>query len=240
MPRLSVTHYNALNPEQRFIAALLAQSRGDDTEFERLVATCPRHCYRITDPAFTRLADKAYDIVRLIGYSIEQECARLSVVDVLGEPIAEMVDLLVDPSHEARGLPEPEPEEPLPAERDHLREWWDGHYEYAHTMMPLLHEICVRSIDTYWRAFERFCEECIGLAPELVLRAVLMDEGTDYLLAQVARARADMALIEARSEPMVEPLPARNPDLLPNEDDLLDHLAGIWGKLDWHSAIHRG
>lgn len=241
MPRVSITHYHALHPDQRFVAAVMARSRGDDAEFERLVNTCPRHTYRMTDPAFTKLADKAYSIVRMIGSCIERECARLSVLDVLSEPLTELVDMLIGSSREARGLPrKAEPENPLPAELEQWREWWEGAYAYPHTMMPVLHEVCARSIVIYWETFEQFCGECIRLAPEAVMQAVLNEEGIAYLLAQVERACADVERIEQRPEPLRAPMPERSPDLLPDADALLEHMSHMWGHLDWESARHPG
>ena len=46
--------YDRLTPQERFLLALAADARGDETERQELERTCPRYTYVMTDEAFTR------------------------------------------------------------------------------------------------------------------------------------------------------------------------------------------
>lgn len=46
-------HYDKLTPEERFRLDVLAMARGDKQESERLVSSCPKFTYTITDNAFS-------------------------------------------------------------------------------------------------------------------------------------------------------------------------------------------
>ncbi len=45
--------YDRLTPEERFKLDLEAMARGDDEESRRLVDSCPRRAYNMTDWAFS-------------------------------------------------------------------------------------------------------------------------------------------------------------------------------------------
>ena len=45
--------YDRLTPHERFLLALAAEARGDETERQELERTCPRHTYVMTDQEFT-------------------------------------------------------------------------------------------------------------------------------------------------------------------------------------------
>ena len=46
--------YDRLTPQERFVLALTADARGDETERQQLVRTCPRHTYLETEAEFTK------------------------------------------------------------------------------------------------------------------------------------------------------------------------------------------
>ena len=46
-------HYGKLTPEERFRLDVLAMARGDEQEAERLVSSCPKFSYTMTDNAFS-------------------------------------------------------------------------------------------------------------------------------------------------------------------------------------------
>ena len=46
-------HYDRLSPSERFTLDVEAQARGDETASRRLVDSCPRRNYSMTDWAFS-------------------------------------------------------------------------------------------------------------------------------------------------------------------------------------------
>jgi hypothetical protein len=44
--------YDRLTPQERFVLAVTADARGDETERRELMRTCPRYCYTMTDADF--------------------------------------------------------------------------------------------------------------------------------------------------------------------------------------------
>ena len=45
--------YDRFTPEERFRLVIEAQARGDEEDVRRLVRTCPRHAYTMTDAAYS-------------------------------------------------------------------------------------------------------------------------------------------------------------------------------------------
>jgi hypothetical protein len=68
--------YGQFTPHERFLLALEADARGDETERQVLERTCPRHCYVMTDAAFTRRVEVSQwltlavmtDTLRMLGW----------------------------------------------------------------------------------------------------------------------------------------------------------------------------
>ncbi len=58
---------DVLTADERFRLALAAMAREDDTEVERLFATCPRHTYTMADHDFTALVNKSWDAAATFG-----------------------------------------------------------------------------------------------------------------------------------------------------------------------------
>jgi len=52
MKNISLAVYENLTPRQRIIAIIEAEARDDQNEVQRLVRTCPKKTYRMTDGAF--------------------------------------------------------------------------------------------------------------------------------------------------------------------------------------------
>jgi hypothetical protein len=44
--------YDRLTPQERFVLAVTADARGDETERRELTRTCPRYCYTMSDADF--------------------------------------------------------------------------------------------------------------------------------------------------------------------------------------------
>jgi hypothetical protein len=53
MKSMSANLYENLTVRERIIATIVAEGRGDDAEVRRLVSSCPKQAYQITDPAFS-------------------------------------------------------------------------------------------------------------------------------------------------------------------------------------------
>lgn len=60
--------YEQLTPAQRIIASIEAMARGDEKEEERLIKTCPKKLYNISDPVY------AYRLEALQDMAMAVEC----------------------------------------------------------------------------------------------------------------------------------------------------------------------
>jgi hypothetical protein len=65
--------YDRLTPQERFVLALTADARGDETERRELVRTCPRHDYSMTDAEFT----KRIETSQWLGIAVMCDTAKL-------------------------------------------------------------------------------------------------------------------------------------------------------------------
>jgi hypothetical protein len=75
MKALSDDFYKALVPSERIRAAVSALARNDAGELERLKATCPTLCFRITDPAYSEAVARLFALMLTVEY--EMACAAL-------------------------------------------------------------------------------------------------------------------------------------------------------------------
>lgn len=66
--KLKDTLYDSLTPRQRIIASFEAKARGDDQEVEKLIKTCPKKTYQMTDP------DYSDEMTRLTITTLMYEC----------------------------------------------------------------------------------------------------------------------------------------------------------------------
>jgi hypothetical protein len=85
--------YDRLTPEERFSLDVEAMARGDEEESRRLVDTCPRHNYRMTDFAFSGRWQTIYEMVLALCVDFAQHMSRLSMLDAIQEmlPYARVV-----------------------------------------------------------------------------------------------------------------------------------------------------
>lgn len=58
--------YENLTTKERIIATLEANARNDEEEKARLVKTCPKKSYRITDPAYTNMMESFYHLALVV------------------------------------------------------------------------------------------------------------------------------------------------------------------------------
>jgi hypothetical protein len=74
-------HYHKLEPEERFRLDVRAMARGDMQESERLVNTCPRRIYTMTERGFGGRWSGATEITLRIYIPLGEQLAKLQMVD---------------------------------------------------------------------------------------------------------------------------------------------------------------
>jgi hypothetical protein len=85
--------YDRLSPEERFALDVEAMARGDEEESRRLVDTCPRLGYTMTDVAFSGRWLTTLEMVLAMCVDLTQHMSRLSMLDGIREmlPYARVV-----------------------------------------------------------------------------------------------------------------------------------------------------
>jgi hypothetical protein len=85
--------YDRLTPEERFALDVEAMARGDEEESRRLVDTCPRHNYTMTDLAFSGRWMTTLEMVLALCVELTQHMSRLTMLDAIREvlPYARVV-----------------------------------------------------------------------------------------------------------------------------------------------------
>src|SRR5215208_7375627 len=73
--------YDRLTPSERFRLDVEAHARGDETESRRLVDSCPRRNYSMTDWAFSGRWQSTTKIVLAVCVDLSQYMSRLSMID---------------------------------------------------------------------------------------------------------------------------------------------------------------
>jgi hypothetical protein len=76
-------HYDRLAPEERFRLDVLAMARGDMRESERLVSSCPRASYTMTERGFGGRWGGAENATLRIWIALGEDLAQLRTVDTL-------------------------------------------------------------------------------------------------------------------------------------------------------------
>jgi hypothetical protein len=76
-------HYDRLDAEERFRLDVLAMARGDSRESERLVRSCPRLSYTMNDIGFAGRWQSAIEITLRIFIPLEEQLAKLGMVDAV-------------------------------------------------------------------------------------------------------------------------------------------------------------
>jgi hypothetical protein len=76
---LNASLYERLTPQQRIIAAIEAEARDDRAELQRLVQTCPKKSYLMSDCAFSEGVQK----LMLSSMMVELDLTRLTATYVL-------------------------------------------------------------------------------------------------------------------------------------------------------------
>ncbi len=76
-------HYDRLDADERFRLDVLAMAREDLQESERLVTNCPRFSYTMNDIGFSGRWQSAIEITLRICIPLEEQLAKLRMIDAL-------------------------------------------------------------------------------------------------------------------------------------------------------------
>jgi hypothetical protein len=195
--------YDRLTPEERFSLDVEAMARGDEEESRRLVDTCPRLGYTMTDLAFSGRWMTTLEMVLALCVELTQHMSRLSMLDGIREmlPYARVVyrnegERAYLEGHEAgsryawrRAGMEGDPpgwqplEDDLEAEVVNCDPALEGELEALTTrleevdIMPellgRLERETTRKAWTLWEAFASFAEASLEVAPEKLIKVLL-------------------------------------------------------------------
>ena len=145
--------YDQLTAEEQFKLVMAAEARKDRQEVERLVNTCPRHLYRMTDWYFYGRCVVAHYLVATLQGSTGIYFGWLAALDFLAEPLGECILALL--GEKANG---------------------DEHGRvslYAPRSLEYARQKFARALKSVWEAFADCCREEVGLELDLVIRAHL-------------------------------------------------------------------
>jgi hypothetical protein len=191
--------YDRLTPEERFKLDVEAMARGDSEESRRLVDTCPRRGYTMTDLQFSGRWDGALHITMATLMDLRQNTVRLRMVDAFRAvlPYSDMLtrNNVVESYFAGRetgsryawskagknGDP-PGWEEDEERAEENAHPTTEGELDKIEArvgedtrFIPELLERLERELATealaVWEAFSSFCEEEMELSPEKLLRA---------------------------------------------------------------------
>ena len=217
-------HYDRLTAEERFRLDVLAMARGDKQESERLVSSCPRFSYTMTDRHFSGRWLLAMDMTLRVYVQIAGHLDRMKTLEVVGELLplqAEFArertrDAFVEGhragARQAWGVAKgkgPAPE--LPHEGiDEARV--DELAELGASIMPeVLDGLVGREAGealALWRGFGAFCGDVLGLDALKVL-AVVLEPAVARIedleaLAERLRLETDAETVEEIREGLAE------------------------------------
>jgi hypothetical protein len=195
--------YDRLTPEERFALDVEAMARGDEEESRRLVDTCPRLGYTMTDLAFSGRWQTTLEMVLALCVDLTQHMSRLSMRGAIREvlPFARVVyrnegEKAYLEGHEAgsryacqrAGMDgDPPGWQPLEDDLEDEVEDFDlaieGELEALSTrleevdIMPELLERLERETTrqawTLWEAFASFAEVSLEVTPEKLIKVLL-------------------------------------------------------------------
>jgi len=94
-------HYDRLDAEERFRLDVLAMAREDSRESERLVSSCPRFSYTMNDIGFAGRWQSAIEITLRIFIPLEEQLAKLEMIDAIRVFVPYSQTLLTDISFDA-------------------------------------------------------------------------------------------------------------------------------------------
>jgi hypothetical protein len=172
-----IHRYDRLEPEERFRATVEAAARGDERERERLVATCPRKDYRMSDADYLDRVDASRDMALGVALAITPELAQARLLAVVSDLTAQTLaaTMACHVLADARRNADPDAAlgdfdaalaEELPKAQD----------------TPVYHAIetaragQLAKAAAAWTAFSEVCRDELGVEPAVVLTAHLGEE----------------------------------------------------------------
>ncbi|MDP8951829.1 MAG: hypothetical protein M3N18_06280 [Actinomycetota bacterium] len=201
-------HYDRLNADERFRLDVLAMARGDKQESERLVSSCPRFTYTMTDRAFAGRWLGAMDVTLRMYLDIATRLDRLKMIEAVRVVLPyhdtfareAMLDAFLEGHHAGArqawrqagrkgtasewpldGLDEAKVDELNRRRPSILSDILDG-LERKETTDAL----------TLWRGFEAFCDDRMGLDAAKILRVVLEPAAERIEELETAAERLDL------------------------------------------------
>ena len=194
--------YDRLTPQERFRLDVEAMARDDSEESRRLVDTCPRRSYTMTDVGFSGRWDGALQLCMAALLDFRYTTAKLRMIDAFRAVIPYSNTLAQDAAFDAyfdghrsgsyhawnaagkTGRPpawpepgfEPDDDEQDPAmERDmeEIEAKVDKYGELLPDLMDRLERELAAEALAVWEAFSTFCREDMGLSAEKLLQATL-------------------------------------------------------------------
>ncbi|MGF1472421.1 MAG: hypothetical protein ACFB50_11880 [Rubrobacteraceae bacterium] len=183
--------YDQFKPEERFRLVIEAQARGDEEDVRRLVRTCPRHNYLMTEAEYTDRMIVAETLVQAVALDLAPRIAKAKMIEGFEEALpltynscANEASLAYFDGHE-RGIrwawekagasldgdpPKPEDEDYDDTELDQIEARIHGASERFTKMLEKLKLGVATEARAIWEAFSVFCREELDLEPEKPVR----------------------------------------------------------------------
>jgi hypothetical protein len=229
--------YDRFTPEERFRLDVEAMARGDSEESRRLVDTCPRRSYTMTDVRFSGRWDGAIQLCMAALLDLRYTTAKLRMIDAFRTVIPYSHTLAQDAAIDGyfdghrsgsyhawnaagrTGRPPAWPEldlEPDEVERDPAMERdmdeIEAKVKKYGELLPVLMDRLERDLATgalaVWDAFSGFCEEEMGLSAEKLLQATFRPALEDVMWFKDLCERLELEADHAAVEEYREALEA--------------------------------
>ena len=221
--------YDRLTPEERFRLDVLATARGDLEESELLTRTCQRETYTMNHRGYTGRWTGTYEITLRMYVAVNNELAKLQMVDAFRELIPYSQSLSHNMifegyfcGHEsgsryAWGWADKEGEPPgyeedieeseenadpaTEADVDGLEAIIEKYGGLLPQMLDRLERTLASDALSLWKGFCAFCEECVGVEAQKVA-AVVLEPVAGRI--EDLEARAERLGLEADAETVEE------------------------------------
>jgi hypothetical protein len=205
-----VRHYDKLSPEERFRLDILATARGDLQESERLVGSCPRHTYTMTERGFGGRWTAARNATGGLQVLCAEQLGKLAAVDVMRAmlPYSRALHGNLASEAYATGLKAGglDPDECADAGR--LEAAVDECAAFLPEVADRLECAAVAVILELWEGYAAFCEESMGVAPEKAAAALVgpLGPGIEDARGRAGRlgAEPDPTKVEASRQGFAE------------------------------------
>ncbi len=89
-------HYDRLTPDERFRLDVLATARGDEQESRKLLESCPRRSYTLTDAGFSWRWGAAKGLAMVVLLDLTQHLSKLRTIDDLRSVLLRYNTVLVE------------------------------------------------------------------------------------------------------------------------------------------------